>query len=406
MEEAGDDNTSRRPICVERGIARGEIGALGMHQPGKRARRRLFRKRTPQGAPPGTLNPDPESPKPRMRVLAYSPTELHEADVIDIESLRPYCERMPVVWLNVEGVGDVGTMTEIGSVFGIHRLALEDIVNANQRPKVETYDENLFIVARMVEWTDHLETDQLSMFLGENFVVTFQDRPGDCFDGVRNRIRTSRGLIRTQGPDYLAYALLDATIDAYFPVLEQLGEHLDMLEDEVLSTPRVDSMPEIHDVKRDLLTLRRAVWPMREATNSLLRDDEHLIKKETRIHLADCYDHTIQLLDLVETYREIASSLVEMYLSSMSNRMNEVMKVLTIIATIFIPLTFVAGVYGMNFDPDSSPWNMPELRARYGYPICMLVMAIVAAALLYYFRRKGWIGSLPPRERKRTGDRR
>ncbi|MFN0243688.1 MAG: magnesium/cobalt transporter CorA [Planctomycetota bacterium] len=371
----------------------------------KRAKRRLFRKRTPQGAPPGTLSPDPSAPKPTMRVLAYGPTEFHEAEVRDIESLRPLCERLPVVWLNVDGVGDVETMRTIGSVFGIHRLALADIVNANQRPKIESYDENLFIVARMVEWTDHLETDQLSLFLGPNFVVTFQEKAGDCFDGVRQRIRTSRGLIRTQGPDYLAYALLDATIDAYFPVLERIGENIEALEDEILSSPHPDDMAATHDMKRDLLTLRRAVWPMREAISTLLRDGEGSIRKETRLHLNDSHDHTVQLLDLVETYREIASSLVEMYLSSMSHRLNEVMKVLTIIATIFIPLTFVAGVYGMNFDPDSSPWNMPELRARYGYPLSLAAMALVAAGLLYYFRRKGWIGSDAARRAKRRRDR-
>jgi magnesium transporter len=228
--------------------------------------------------------------------------------------------------------------------------------------------------------------------LGPNFVVTFQEKPGDCFGNVRQRLRAGKGLLRKSGPDYLAYALLDAVVDGYFPVLEVYGERLEHLEDQIVADMPADCLLRIHDLRRDLLTLRRAVWPLREAINTLLRDAE-TIQKETRLYLNDCYDHTVQIMDLVETYREIASGLMEVYLSSMGNRLNEVMKMLTIIATIFIPLTFIAGIYGMNFDTEASPWNMPELEWAYGYPACLLFMATIAGILLAYFRRRGWIGS-------------
>jgi magnesium transporter len=355
-----------------------------------------FHRRTPPGASPGTLVADPRARPPRMTVFAYGPAEtgeLVERTIEDPEELRPLVGRGLVVWLNVDGLGDADKVLRIGEIFGLHRLALEDVLNTHQRPKVEPYGEHRFIVAKMVEWKDRLETDQLSLFLGQDFVVTFQEKPGDGFGNVRERLRAGRGLLRKSGPDYLAYALLDAVVDGYFPVLEVYGEGLEALEDRiVLELPR-DCLLHIHETRRDLLTLRRAVWPLREAINQLLREADTPIQKETRLYLNDCYDHTVQIMDLVETYREVASGLMEVYLSSMGNRLNEVMKMLTIIATIFIPLTFVAGVYGMNFDPDSSPWNMPELRWFYGYPACLLVMAIIAGVLLFYFKRRGWLGA-------------
>ena len=255
-------------------------------------------------------------------------------------------------------------------MFGLHPLALEDTVNLHQRPKVETYDGYLFIVLRMpvaLPSTDgvsasRLETEQVTMALGRDFVVTFQERSGDCFGPVRHRLRNPGGQIRQRGPDYLAYALIDAAIDAFFPILEAYGEQVEELEDDVVSQPGNRQIARIHELKRNLLTARRALWPLRDMVNALLREDSPLIDKQTLIYLRDCHDHASQLIDMIETYREICSGLVDIHLSSVSNRMNEVMKVLTIIATIFIPLTFIAGVYGMNFDPHAGPLSMPELE--------------------------------------------
>ncbi len=376
-----------------------------------RRRRKRFHKRTPAGASPGTLIADPAAPRPRLSVLAYGPGEVVDRAIDDPESVRPLLGKHPVVWLNVDGLGDADTIRAVGKIFGLHPLALEDVINVTQRPKVENYGEHQYLVARMVEWVDHLETDQLSLFLGKNYVVTFQEKTGDPFGPVRARICNGKGSIRSRGPDYLAYALVDATIDEFFPVLEKCGERLEALEDQILTRPRPEHIPDVHEIKRDLLVLRRAIWPMRETLATLLRDEGRLIHPETRVYINDCYDHTVQLMDLIETYREISSSLVEMYLSSLSNRLNEVMKVLTMIATIFIPLTFIVGVYGMNFDPDASRWNMPELRWEYGYVACLALMTAVTLALLVYFRRRGWIGKAarlrpePPAAPARPSDR-
>src|SRR5262249_33189645 len=256
----------------------------------------------------------------------------------------------------------------------------------------DTFGDRTFIVTHMVELADHFASEQLSLFLGPNFVITFQERPGwDCLDPVRERIRKSQR-IREAGPGYLSYAILDATIDHYFPVLEAYGERLETLEDQIVTPPNRQAVGEIHDVKRELLYLRRAIWPQREALNTLVRDAIPHISAETRLYLRDCYDHSVRIIDLLETYREVCSDLMDLYLSSISNRMNEIMKVLTIISTLFIPLTFVVGIYGMNFDPQSSPLNMPELKWYYGYPACLMVMIAIAIAQLFYFRHKGWIG--------------
>ena len=245
----------------------------------------------------------------------------------------------------------------------------------------------------MVGIADRLETEQLSLFLGQNYVLTFQERPGDSFDPVRDRIRRAGGWVRSAGPDYLAYALIDALIDNYFPVLEQYGERLETLEDEVITRPGPGLVAQIHEIKRDLLTLRRAIWPLRETVNSLVRDPIPLIRDETRIYLRDCYDHTVQIIDLLENYRDIASGLMEVYLSSVSNRLNEIMKILTMFTAFFIPLSLITGIYGMNFNGAISPLNMPELNWYLGYPYALGLMAVVAIGMLMYFRKKKWLGS-------------
>lgn len=352
------------------------------------------KRRTPPGASPGTLSIDPLAPRPVISLIAYGPMEFTEQAIDDPQKIRDFLGRWPVVWINVDGLGNAEALSQIGTIFSLHRLALEDVVNVHQRAKVDEYADHLFIVARMVEKSAESGTEQLSIFLGANYVLTFQERAGDCFDPLRDRIRRSRGRVREAGADYLAYCILDGAIDDYFPTLEQYGERLEGLEDDIIAHPGRSCIARIHAIKRELLILRRAIWPLREAVNVLYREHTTIITEPTRLYLRDCYDHTIQVIDLLENHREIASDLMDVYLSSVSNRMNEVMKVLTVITTIFIPLTFIAGIYGMNFDPDSSPWNMPELRWRWGYPACMLIMAAIAAGLLISFRRRGWLGSV------------
>lgn len=380
------------------------------------ARSRKTRHAAP-GAPPGTLIADPDAPAPRVQVISYGPDTgpqgMSRYRLASIDELPDLPTGHEVLWIDITGLGDQEAIRKIGERFELHPLALEDTLNVHQRPKIETYDEHLFIVTRMptvpsaesgpdaaVDASLHdqaqrhgqLVTEQFTIFLGRGFVITFQERPGDVFEAIRNRIGKTNGRIRFRGPDYLAYALIDAATDSFFPLLESYGEQVEDLEQAVLERPHAGHIADIHDVKRDLLTIRRTVWPQREMLNSLVREELPFIESETRIFLRDCYDHTIQLMDMIETYREIASGLVDIQLSSNSNRMNEVMKVLTMIATIFIPLTFVAGIYGMNFDPEASPWNMPELNWRYGYPVVLLGMAGIGGMLLLWFRRKGWLG--------------
>lgn len=335
---------------------------------------------------------DLAAPHPVIRMIAYGPEEVIEQDVKDPREIRPFLGRWPVIWVHVEGLGDVEIIETLGEIFELHGLALEDVIDVHQRPKVEEYGQYLYIVARMAVPGAQLETEQFSLFLGPNFVLSFDERPEDRLNPVRERIRSKRGQIRNVGADYLAYALLDTIVDAYFPILEDYGERLEALEDEVVEHPDPRCVSRIHRIRRDLLMLRRAIWPQRESTNSLLRDVTPLITDETRVYIRDCYDHTVQLLDLVETYRELGADLMDVYLSSVSNRINEIMRVLTVISVIFMPLTFLAGVYGMNFNPDASPWNMPELNWYWGYLFALVLMAVIAVGQLVLFWRRGWLG--------------
>lgn len=354
---------------------------------------------------------DPASPKPSIRAMAYGPETLIERENLRPEQVREILDspqRPPVVWIDVVGLGDAETIAALGQVLQLHRLALEDVINVHQRPKVDTFPEALFVVVRMAEpygppahaaspsgesgETSTLGTDQLSLFLGKGFVLTFQERPGDCFDPLRRRLRENAGRTRSLGADALAYGLIDAAVDAYFPLIEELGERLGTVEDRIMTGPGGGSpVREVHRIRRDLLTIRRAAWPLRDALAVLYRDRSPLITDETRLFLRDCYDHTVQIIDLVETYREIGSDLVELHLTQVNNRINEVTKILAVVATVFIPLNFVAALYGMNFDPSASPYNMPELRWRLGYPAVLLLMALIAAGMVSLFVRRGWI---------------
>jgi magnesium transporter len=350
-----------------------------------------FRRRTPPGTAPGTVAVDPQAARPIVRVITYGVDEFEEKEVEDLDSLGELVGRSPVTWVDVQGLGDAQTITRLGEIFQLHPLALEDAVNTHQRPKVDDYGQFLFIVLRMIVPGQRLDTEQVSLFLGPNFVLTFQERPGDCLDPVRKRLRQAKGRVRSGGADYLAYALLDAVVDAYFPAMEQYGECLDRLDAEISAQPGPDVVVRVHQMRNDLLMLRRAIWPLRDDIGTLVREPNPLVSEETRVYLRDCYDHTVQIIDLVETSREMCSDLRDYYLSMVNNRMSEVMKVLTIIATIFIPLSFIAGVYGMNFDPDVSGWNMPELRWSFGYLFALGLMAAVVAGQLFYFWRRGWL---------------
>lgn len=352
----------------------------------------MFRKRhTPVGAKPGTLMINSHAQRPTIRVMKYKPDHLEEHDIAAVAELKDLFEENTVCWIDVQGLGDEKVLREFAELFSIHPLALEDVVNVPQRPKIERFDEHTLCITRMALLRDEgIEPEQVSLFVGPNYVLTFQERCGDVFDPVRIRLRQGGSVIRCSGPSYLAYALLDAVIDGYYPILETFGEKLETLEDEIMANPRPAILSEIHQAKRDLLGIRRAIWPQREAVNSLIRDEDPLISDTVRVYLRDCYDHCVQIMDGVETYRELTGGLMDVYLSSVGNRQNEVMKVLTIMASIFIPLTFMAGVYGMNFE------NMPELHTPWAYPFLLAAMAVVAVGMIWYFRRKGWLGGSSP----------
>lgn len=343
------------------------------------------------GTAPGTLKaPEKRVEQVRITVMDYAPDRLEEKTVTRIEQLFPYRDSPTVTWINIEGLHDVATLETLGKHFGFHPLTLEDVLNCGQRPKIEDYGEYHFMIMKSLLQGDKLETEQISFFLGGNYVITLQEVPGDSFEPVRERIRRGKGMIRKSGPDYLTYALIDALVDEFFPVLEQYGERIENLEAELLAHPTPETIQEIHRVKRELLLLRRVAWPERDVIAAMQREESDVIRPETQVFLRDCYDHTIQVIDMIETFRDVAAGMLDVYLSSVSNRMNEVMKVLTIISTIFIPLNFIAGVYGMNFHTDK-PMNMPELDWPFGYPFALTLMLTVAVLLVFYFRKKRWL---------------
>lgn len=343
------------------------------------------------GTAPGTLNaPEKRVEQVRITVMDYGPDRLEEKTITRVEQLFPYRDSPTVTWINVDGLHDVAALEAIGQHFGFHSLALEDVLNCGQRPKIEDYGEYHFMIMKSLLLGETLETEQISFFLGGNYVITMQEVAGDSFEQVRERIRRGKGLIRKSGPDYLTYALIDALVDEFFPVLEKYGEQIENLEAEMLLEPSQSTIQEIHRIKRELLMVRRSAWPERDVINAMQREESDVIRPETQVFLRDCYDHTIQVIDMLETYRELASGLLDVYLSSLSNRLNEVMKVLTIISTIFIPLNFIAGVYGMNFHTDKR-MNMPELSWSWGYPYALALMLTVAVLLVIYFRKRRWL---------------
>jgi len=355
-------------------------------------------RRTEPGSPPGVVVSDPSQPQPTITAIGYGAGEAVEMRIGSPAEARALVGRRPVTWINIDGLGDARTIEQFGELFGLHRLALEDTVNVHQRSKVETYGEILFVVLRMVfcggNGGDRCGTEQVTLFIGPNWLLSFQEgRPGDSFDRVRGRLREGSGKMQTLGSDYLAYALIDAVIDNYYPVLEVYAERLDELEEMLMEPTGRRVMDKLHEVKADLLVLRRAIWPLRDAMAFLAREDNPRITENTRLYLRDCYDHVVQVVELIETYRELTADLRDLYMSSISNRINETMRVLTIFSTFFIPLTFIVGIYGMNFDWENGtkPLNMPELHWRYGYPMVWASMLASAVTMLVYFYRRGWI---------------
>ncbi|MBD0261899.1 MAG: magnesium/cobalt transporter CorA [Tolypothrix sp. Co-bin9] len=338
---------------------------------------------------PGTLIVDADAPPPIIFLIDYNRTNVTRKQLNTPEECSPYLDRESVSWVDVQGLGSAEILHRLGKVFDLHPLVLEDVVNVPERPKIEDYDDQLVIISRMVVPKERgygFYSEQVSLVLGKHYLLTVQEEPEhDCLEGVRSRIQKGKGLIRSSGADYLAYALLDAIIDGFFPVLELYGDRIEELEEEVIIKPTPKTLQKIYKIKRELLQLRRAIWPQRDAINSLIREGNDLISDEVRIYLRDCYDHAVQVMDMVETYRELASGLMDVYLSAVSNRMNEVMKLLTVVSAIFIPLTFIAGLYGMNFE------YMPELKWHWGYPLCLAVMAAIAFGLIFFFWRKGWL---------------
>lgn len=353
----------------------------------------FFRKKhTKVGARPGTLVISKEAPPPIISLTHYSESTHSTSTVETVDELAAAFNEDEVTWVDIQGFGDRSIMKKIGTIFGLHLLLLEDVVNVPQRPKTEAYDDQLLVVVRMVQMGEDkrngepvVDMEQVSIVIAKNYLITFQEKPGDILDSVRNRLLANKGIIRKRGPDYLGYVIADTIIDAYYPVLEAVGNHLESLESVVIENPSPTVLGELNRLKNQLINLRRAIWPQREALNKLVRGDHKLISAEVGIYLRDTYDHCIQTSEVAEMYREMVSGLMNTYLSSVANRTNEVMKVLTIMASIFIPLTFMAGIYGMNFE------NMPELRYEHSYTILWIAMGTVALGMLLYFHRKGWL---------------
>ena len=342
------------------------------------------------GLPPGTIVHVGEErrEKVKLSVLSYSDANFQEQEVDSVEKAVAFRKKDSVMWLNIDGVHMPKIIEQVGKNFGVHPLVLEDIADTGQRPKIEDFEDYMYVVLKMFRFDEkenEIQTEQISLVLGHDFVISFQEREGDVFDPIRERLRNNKGRIRKASADYLVYALMDAVVDNYFLIMEKLGETIEEIEDRLVVSPSSETVHIIHDLKRQMIVLRKSVWPLRDVISRLERSESPLIMRSTLIYLRDVYDHTVQVMDSVDTFRDMLSGMLDIYLSSVSNRMNEIMKVLTVIATIFIPLTFIAGIYGMNFS------YMPELAEPWGYPAVLILMATLSIGMVIYFRRKHWI---------------
>lgn len=342
------------------------------------------------GLPPGSLVYVGEKPgiSTRITLFDYDPERYAEKTITSLDECVPFKEQKSITWINVDGLSDTAVIARLDQVFGVHPLVSEDILNTNQRPKMEDYGDYIYIVLRMLyveRVTQNIISEQLSLIVGSNYVLSFQEQEGDAFDNIRDRIRTCKGRVRKMGADYLAYALLDTIVDDYFLVLEKIEEDISIVEEKLMTQTGKVTASEIHHLKRDLILLRKQISPVRELVSALQRADSKLIHKATEVYLRDLHDHVISVVDAVESFRDIISGLHDIYLSSINIKMNEIMKVLTVISTIFIPLTFITGIYGMNFE------FMPELKWETGYYEILSVMLVLALSMVLYFKRKKWL---------------
>ncbi|MFO8078617.1 MAG: magnesium/cobalt transporter CorA [Thermoplasmatota archaeon] len=358
---------------------------------------RYLKKRNQRiGLPPGSLVHVGKKVTNNIDITLFNFNEhqFEEKDCSQIEECFHDTKSDFISWININGIHEIKPIESLGKQFGLHPLTLEDIMNSGQRPKIESFDSYVYLVLKMLsidEKTKQLSSEQISIILGQNIVISLQEKPGDVFDPVRQRMRQGKGRIRKMGADYLTYCLVDAIVDHYFVIMESIGERIEEMEDDVVDHPRPETLQSIYRLKADVIFLRKSIWPLRELINGLIRDDSNFVSDEMTVFLRDVYDHTIQVMDAVETYRDMIAGLLDIYMSSVSNKLNEVMKVLTIFASIFIPLTFIAGIYGMNFNPAISPFNMPELNWFWGYPFALLIMMSMAVTMIIYFKRKKWL---------------
>jgi magnesium transporter len=351
----------------------------------------LFLKRSSKkaGLPPGSLVflGEKRVEETTITIINYDESQFVEKEVDELEECFPLKDTPTVSWINIDGIHQVDLIEKLGENFILHPLLLEDVLNTEQRPKLDEFEDHLFVVLKMFHFKDEgkeLQAEQVSLIVGSNFVISFQERMGEVFDQVRERLRKGKGRLRKRGADYLTYALIDAVVDSYYTILETLGESIESLQEELVYEPKPEDLRIIQHLKRDMLFLRKSVWPLREVIGNLAKGDTSFIKEDVLIYLRDVYDHIIQVIDTIETFRDMLSAMLDIYLSSVGNRMNEVMKVLTIIATIFIPMTFLAGIYGMNFK------YMPELEWRYAYLFFWIVVSVVLITMVAWFKRKKW----------------
>ena len=353
--------------------------------------RRLKIRSTKAGLPPGSLVHIGEklSETTKITLIDYNGDYLAEKNIQNMDELLAVKDKPTVSWIHIDGIHDTRVLEQLGAVFGLHPLILEDILNTDQRPKMEDLGDYIFIVLKrfcnICDQNNDITSEQISVILGPNYVISLQEKEEDILNPIRDRIRTGKGRIRKAGADYLAYSIIDIILDSYFSILETLGEKIELEEEALLSNPMGRTLQAIQHLKRDMIFLRKSVWPLRETISALERSESPLIQESTGIYLKDIYDHAIQVLDTVETYRDMLSGMIDIYLSSLSNRMNQVMKVLTVIATIFMPMTFLAGVYGMNFK------HFPELEWRWAYPLFWTVNLAIAVVMLILFKRKKWL---------------
>ncbi len=342
------------------------------------------------GLPPGSLVyvGDKVSKKTRIRIIDYDADSCETREIYDFQDIGKYKDTKTVSWINFDGIHNPDLMEKVGKEFNIHPLVMEDILNTDQRSKIDDYDDYIFLVTRMfynITGIDEIKSEQISIIIGQNYILSFQETEGDLFDVLRDRLKQNKGKMRKLGPDYLGYCLLDMIVDNYFSIIEKLGEDLEELEDELVDDPGKSTLQRVYSIKQRMTSLRKSVWPLRDAISRFNKLESTLVSDTTRLYLRDVYDHTVQVIDAIETYRDTSASMIDIYLSSISFKMNEIMKVLTIISTIFIPLTFIVGLYGMNFS------NIPELRWKYGYFVVLGIMVIIAIFMLFYFKRKKWI---------------